>query len=100
MVVQTDMQYFLRRERLISPCLKAEALRRVLVIFDFGLLDKNARNSWINKQHVFTPKKIFRQANRTYHEGKRARALIDSLDMQKIMDTSSAPLTMIESVIF
>lgn len=45
-------------------------------------------------------KKLFRQANRTYHEGKRARTLIDSLDMQKIMDTSLAPLTMIESVIF
>lgn len=45
-------------------------------------------------------KKLFRQAGKTYHEGKRARVLIDALDMQKIMDTSSAPLAVIESVLF
>ena len=45
-------------------------------------------------------KKLFRQVGKTYHEGKRARALIDSLDMQKIIDTSSAPLAVIESILF
>lgn len=45
-------------------------------------------------------KKLFRQTGKTYHEGKRARTLIDSLNMQKIMDTSSAPLVTIESVLF
>lgn len=45
-------------------------------------------------------KKLFRQVGKTYHEGKRARALINSLDMQKIIDASSAPLTVIEDVLF
>ena len=45
-------------------------------------------------------KKLFRQVGKTYHEGKRARALIDSLDMQKIIDTSSAPLAVIENILF
>ncbi len=45
-------------------------------------------------------KKIYRSVGKTYHEGARAREMINSLNMQLIMDKSLVPLTEIESAIF
>ena len=45
-------------------------------------------------------KNIFRDNGQTYHEGKRARKLIDTLNMQKIIDSEIVPLLTIEHIIF
>lgn len=45
-------------------------------------------------------KKLYRLMNKTYHEGARAREMIDSLDMQLIIDSDFVPLKEIELAIF
>lgn len=45
-------------------------------------------------------KKLFRFHGSAYHEGVRARGLIDTLDMQKIIDSNIVPLNEIENQIF
>ncbi len=45
-------------------------------------------------------KNLFRDNGQAYHEGKRARDLINSLDMQIIIDHSGLPLNQIESMLF
>lgn len=45
-------------------------------------------------------KNLFRDHNLYYHEGKRARPLIDALNMQLIMDNSGLPLQEMEHWIF
>ena len=45
-------------------------------------------------------KKLYRRAGQTYHEGTRARPMIDSLNMQCIMDNSIVPLREIEKILF
>lgn len=45
-------------------------------------------------------KKLFRENDKYYHEGSRARTLIDSLNMQKLIDNDSIPLKDIEDLIF
>lgn len=45
-------------------------------------------------------KKLFRDHGQYYHEGTRARSLIDSLDMQKLIDSGSVPLIEIERLCF
>ena len=43
---------------------------------------------------------LYRDHQTAYHAGKRARPLIDSLDMQLIIDTASIPLKEIEKLMF
>lgn len=43
---------------------------------------------------------IYRDHQKAYHEGKRARPLIDSLNMQLIIDTATIPLQKIEQFMF
>lgn len=43
---------------------------------------------------------IYRDHQKAYHEGKRARPLIDSLNMQLIIDTATIPLQQIEQFMF
>ncbi len=45
-------------------------------------------------------KNLFRDNGMAYHEGKRARALIDVLDMDKLINISVLPLKEIEKLIF
>ncbi|MBQ9512541.1 MAG: hypothetical protein IJR58_05055, partial [Lachnospiraceae bacterium] len=45
-------------------------------------------------------KHLFRSCGNAYHEGARARELIRSLDMQKIMNTGVLPLKEIETAFF
>lgn len=45
-------------------------------------------------------KKLFRDNGVTYHEGERARELIETLDMQAIIDSGIVPLSCIEQTIF
>ena len=43
---------------------------------------------------------LFRDNNSCYHKGRRARPLIDALDMQKIIDSNIIPLLTLENIIF
>lgn len=43
---------------------------------------------------------LYRDHQTAYHPGNRARSLIDSLDMQLIIDNASIPLKQIEQLIF
>jgi hypothetical protein len=45
-------------------------------------------------------KKLYQRVKKTYHEGTRARDMINSLDMQYIIDNSIVPLIEIERIIF
>ena len=45
-------------------------------------------------------KNLYRANGKAYHEGKRARPLINSLDMQFIMDNATIPLYEIEQYMF
>ena len=45
-------------------------------------------------------KNLFRDNHQAYHEGLRAKNLIESLDMQKIVDNSVLPLREIEEQLF
>ena len=45
-------------------------------------------------------KNLFRDHGMAYHEGKRARMIIDLLDMQTIIDHSSLPLSKLEKLVF
>lgn len=44
--------------------------------------------------------KAIGRCGKTYHEGERAKELIQSLDMQKIIDSNIVPLNQIENLIF
>jgi hypothetical protein len=44
-------------------------------------------------------KNLFRSAGKVYHEGERARDLIEALDMQKIIDSGILPLEKLEKTI-
>ena len=45
-------------------------------------------------------KNLFRANGKTYHEGKRARVLIDSLNMERIIAGNIVPLHKIEEMLF
>ncbi|MCD7736697.1 MAG: hypothetical protein LUI07_07025 [Lachnospiraceae bacterium] len=45
-------------------------------------------------------KNLFRENGMVYHEGKRARPVIEALDMEFLLNESIAPLGSIESLIF
>ena len=45
-------------------------------------------------------KNLYRSIGATYHEGSRAKSLIDSLDMQYLLDNAPIPLNKIEEEIF
>ncbi len=45
-------------------------------------------------------KNLYRSVGATYHEGRRAKLLIDSLDMQYLLDNAPIPLYKIEEEIF
>ena len=45
-------------------------------------------------------KNLYRSIGATYHEGRRAKPLIDSLDMQYLLDNAPIPLYKIEEEIF
>lgn len=45
-------------------------------------------------------KKLYRESGFTYHEGKRARPLIDSLDMEVLISTNKVALSDIETLMF
>ena len=45
-------------------------------------------------------KNLYRSVGATYHEGSRAKSLIDSLDMQYLLDNAPVPLYKIEEEIF
>lgn len=45
-------------------------------------------------------KRLYRDNGKTYHEGKRARALIDSLNMETLISNNTVNLSAIETLIF
>lgn len=45
-------------------------------------------------------KQLFRQNGQCYHKGSRAKALIDALDMQMIIDGEILDLDRVEDILF
>lgn len=43
-------------------------------------------------------KQLYRECGKSYHKGKRARMMIDSLDKQKIVDSDIVPLKKVEAL--
>ena len=58
------------------------------------------RESLPGRKGAAKMKQLFRQNGQCYHKGSRAKALIDALDMQMIIDGGILDLDRVEDILF
>ncbi len=98
------------RKQLKNKAQKVADMAAAADIEDLLLQDINGISNFLGSSAVLNVptgrkgktkmKKLYRSMNKTYHEGARAREMIDSLDMQLIIDSDFVPLKEIELAIF